>query len=165
VLFKNVVPSVANAPSDGTMPTTRIKVIWDRLLAEGEIDRAFDYHRWKVIRDLIEANDGLEMDDRHYYTGFVNHQGHEINGMAAKWKLADWLVEKLDEIAEGGYLTQPEPQNPSLLNQVIESNQAELRHSSLLLGGGGASLYPMALLGSLLVVRSCGYRLVREAKA
>ena len=78
--------------SDGTMPTKRIKTIWDRLFAEGEIDRAFDYHRWKVIRDLIESKDGLEMEDRLYYTGFVNDQGDLIKGKAAKWKLADWLV-------------------------------------------------------------------------
>ena len=83
-----------NMNSDGTMPTKRIKTIWDRLFAEGEIDRAFDYHRWKVIRDLIESKDGLEMEDRLYYTGFVNDQGDQIKGMAAKWKLADWLVEE-----------------------------------------------------------------------
>jgi hypothetical protein len=78
----------------------------------------------------------MEMQDRHYYTGFVNGQGHEIKGRAAKWKLADWLVEKLDEIAEGGYLEQSEHRNPSLLNQLIESDQSELRHPSLLQAGG-----------------------------
>ncbi len=126
--------------SDGTMPTKRIKTIWDRLLAEGEIDRAFDYHRWKVIRDLIEANDGLEMHDRLYYTGFVNDQGQQIKGLAAKWKLADWLVEELDEIVECGYVKQSEHHKSSVLEQVIESNQSNVLHSSLLQEGGGASL-------------------------
>ena len=37
--------------SDGTMPTQRIKMIWDRMFENGEVDRAFDYHRWRVIRD------------------------------------------------------------------------------------------------------------------
>ena len=60
--------------SDGTMPTARIKAIWDRMYETGEVDRAFDYHRWRVIRDLIEAQGGLEMEDRHFYTGFVNDQ-------------------------------------------------------------------------------------------
>ena len=122
------------------MPTKRIKTIWDRLLAEGEIDRAFDYHRWKVIRDLIEANDGLEMHDRLYYTGFVNDQGQQIKGLAAKWKLADWLVEELDEIVECGYVKQSEHHKSSVLEQVIESNQSNVLHSSLLQEGGGASL-------------------------
>ena len=49
---------------DGTMPTARIKGIWDRLFEDGEVDRAFDYHRWRVIRDLIEVQGGLEMEDR-----------------------------------------------------------------------------------------------------
>ena len=52
--------------ADSTMPTRRIKVIWDRLFAEGEVDRAFDYHRWRVIRNLIEVQGGLEMEDRHF---------------------------------------------------------------------------------------------------
>jgi hypothetical protein len=125
-----------NMNTDGTMPTKRIKTIWDRMFAEGEIDRAFDYHRWKVIRDLIESNDGLEMQDRLYYTGFVNDQGQEIKGRAAKWKLADWLVGELDQIAEFGYVEQQsELQNSSLVEEVIDSNQSELHHSSLLGGG------------------------------
>ncbi len=89
--------------SDGTMPTKRIKVIWDQMYENGEVDRAFDYHRWRVIRNLIEVQGGLEMEDRHFYTGFVTDQGHEIKGRAAKWKIADWLIEKLDEMAEFGY--------------------------------------------------------------
>ena len=89
--------------SDGTMPTNRIKIIWDRLFAEGEIDRAFDYHRWRVIRDLMETQGGLEMEDRRFYSGFVNKAGTLIKGRAAKWKMAEWLIEKLNEMLEYGY--------------------------------------------------------------
>ena len=88
--------------ADGTMPTRRIKAIWDGLFKSEDIDRAFDYHRWRVVRDLIEAQGGLEMVDRRYYTGFVNHQGQAIKGRAAKWRMAEWLVEKLDEVAAMG---------------------------------------------------------------
>ena len=77
-------------------------MIWDRLFAEGEVDRAFDYHRWRVIRNLVEVQGGLEMEDRHFYTGFVNEAGTLIKGLAAKWKMADWLIEKLEEIVELG---------------------------------------------------------------
>jgi hypothetical protein len=84
--------------ADGTMPTRRIKAIWDGLFQSEDIDRAFDYHRWRVIRELIEVEDGLEMVDRRYYTGFVNHQGQVIKGRAAQWQMAEWLVEKLDEV-------------------------------------------------------------------
>ena len=75
-----------NMNSDGTMPTMRIKTIWDRLFEIGDVQRAFDYHRWRVNRDLIEAQGGLEMDDRRFYTGFVNDQDHQITGRAAKWR-------------------------------------------------------------------------------
>jgi len=110
--------------SDGTMLTARIKAIWDQMYENGEVDRAFDYHRWRVIRDLIESQGGLEMEDRHFYTGFVNDQGHEIKGLAAKWKIADWLIEKLDEMAEFGY-----QENQS---EVQDSSQLDSRERALL---------------------------------
>ena len=123
--------------ADGTMPTRRIKVIWDRLFAEGEVDRAFDYHRWRVIRNLIEFQGGLEMEDRHFYTGFVNEAGTLIKGLAAKWKMADWLIEKLEEIVELGYQQEIEEtaNNKSLpisLQQELQSNQDEVSASSLI---------------------------------
>lgn len=131
--------------SDGTMPTNRIKVIWDRLLAEGEIDRAFDYHRWKVIRNLIECQGGLEIEDRYYFTGFIDKTGTLIKGRAAKWKMADWFMETLDELVEFGFVGQESEMQDSLLldkiiDQVIESNQTNVLHSSLVMDGGGALL-------------------------
>ena len=89
--------------TDGTMPTRRIKAIWDGLFQSEDIKRAFDYHRWRIIRGLIETQGGLEMVDRRYFTGFVNHQGQAIEGRAAKWRMAEWLMEKLDEVAAMGY--------------------------------------------------------------
>jgi hypothetical protein len=131
--------------ADGTMPTRRIKTIWDRLFAEGEIDRAFDYHRWRVIRDLIETQGGLEMEDRHYYTGFVNDQGELIKGRAAKWNMSDWLMEKLDEVVELGFKQDVEEtaeieQLAACWEQGPQGNQAEVTGSSPLHRGGGALL-------------------------
>ena len=63
--------------------------------------------------------------------------------------MADWLVEKLDQFVEFGYVEQrSEIQDSSLveenirplLNQVIESTQSYVLHSSLLQGGERALL-------------------------
>jgi hypothetical protein len=131
--------------ADGTMPTMRIKRIWDALFGEGEVQRAFDYHRWRVIRDLIEVQGGLEMDDRHFYTGFVNEAGTLIKGRAAKWKMADWLTVKLDELVECGY--QPDAQEPAKCGSSpiswepeVQSNQSEASSTLPLQQGGGALL-------------------------
>ena len=134
-----------NRNSDGTMPTERIKRIWDGLFEEGEVDRAFDYHRWRVIRNLMESQGGLEMEDRHFYTGFVNRAGRLIKGRAAKWKMADWLIEQLDEIALCGYQEEIEETstNKTLttsLQQEPSNTQNEVSSASLLEGGGGALL-------------------------
>ena len=113
-------------------------MIWDQMYENGEVDRAFDYHRWRVIRDLIEVQGGLEMVDRRFYTGFVNDRGQEIRGRAAKWKMADWLIEKLDEMAAFGYQeNQSEVQNSllldsrerALLEQETEGNQDQVEDS------------------------------------
>jgi hypothetical protein len=90
--------------ADGTMPTQRIKAIWDKLFENDEVGRAFDYHRWRVVRDLIEVHGGLEMVDRRFYTGFVGTDGQMVSGRAAKWYMAEWLVEKLDQVAYTGYM-------------------------------------------------------------
>ncbi|QDV36931.1 hypothetical protein [Tautonia plasticadhaerens] len=100
LVIVKVCTSKSNA--DGTLPTARIKAIWGRLYQDGEVGRAFDYHRWKAIRDVIEAQGGLEMVDRRYYSGFVADNGRYIKGKAAKWHMAGWLVETLDEIVGSG---------------------------------------------------------------
>jgi hypothetical protein len=94
--------------ADGSMPTARIKAIWDRMYCNGEVDRAFDYHRWKAVRDLIEVKGGLVMVDRRYYTRFTNANGQEIKGKAARWHMAGWLMEELEEMAESGYRDEQE---------------------------------------------------------
>jgi hypothetical protein len=48
------------------------------------------------------------MDDRRYYTGFTNAQGQQIQGKAARWHMASWLVQKLEELAECGYYDKKE---------------------------------------------------------
>ncbi len=131
---------------DGTMPTARIKAIWDRMFENGDVERAFDYHRWRVVRDLIEIQGGLEMEDRHFYTGFVNDQGLEIKGRAAKWKMADWLIEKLDVMAEfGNQEDQSEVQDSlpyqsrggALLEQEVQGNHVQVENSLPLDTRGG----------------------------
>ncbi len=77
------------------------------------------------------------MVDRHFYSGFVNDQGHEIRGLAAKWRMADWLIEKLDEMAECGYQEEiEEPANndssPPDVEQELQGNQDQVSSSSLI---------------------------------
>jgi hypothetical protein len=48
----------------------------------------------------------------HFYTGFVNEAGTQIKGRAAKWCMADWLIEKLDEIVSHGLVDQAAELSP-----------------------------------------------------
>lgn len=116
----------AKPNEDGSMPTARIKAIWDRLFQDGEVDRAFDYHRWRVVRDLIEGEGGLEMVDRRYYTGFADAEGRTIKGKAARWHMAAWLVEKLDEILGFGFRVEEEDQGGGTLLEPEEDGATVL---------------------------------------
>ena len=61
--------------------------------------------------------------------------------LLAKWKMADWLIEKLEEIVELGYQQEIEEtanneSSPISLQQELQSNQGEVSASSLMEGGG-----------------------------
>src|SRR5262249_44991376 len=49
IAFAVVRSCSARMNADGSMPTERIKAIWDRMYGNREVDRAFDFHRWKAI--------------------------------------------------------------------------------------------------------------------
>ena len=79
----------------------------------------------------METQGGLEMEDRRFFTGFVNEAGEFIKGMAAKWKMAQWLIEKLDQIVELGYEPDDEEianseELPSSWEQVLQGNHDEV---------------------------------------
>ena len=88
----------------------------------------------------METQGGLEMEDRHFYTGFINRAGTLIKGKAAKWKMVDWLIEKLDEIAVCGYQKEIEEtsNNETLaasLPQELSNTQDEVSSPSHLRRG------------------------------
>ncbi len=70
--------------SDGTMPTARIKGIWDQMFENGEVDRAFDYHRWRVIRNLIEVQGGSGDEGSSFLHRVCQRPGSRDQGTGCK---------------------------------------------------------------------------------
>ena len=54
---------------DGSMPLKRIEAIWDAAYEAGDTIRAFSYHRFKAIRDMLPDMGLLEWDDSTYRFG------------------------------------------------------------------------------------------------
>jgi hypothetical protein len=76
--FKN------NKNEDNTIPTKRAMMLWKKLYECGDIDRGWNHHRWKAIRDLFSKHDLINWIDNKYYIGNKNLKE---NGIACKWEL------------------------------------------------------------------------------
>jgi hypothetical protein len=82
-----------NMNIDGSMPTERFKVLWEKLIENGDIDRAWDYKRFAAMRNYVSSLGWLDWEDERYYLG---PQGKK--GKAAKWKATAELMEMLTTI-------------------------------------------------------------------
>ncbi|WP_150105987.1 hypothetical protein [Rubinisphaera brasiliensis] len=84
-----------NMNLDGSMPTARWKAMWNCLIEEGEIDRAWDHKRFKVLRDRLSSLGLIKWEDDTYTIGWKTSAGEYVPGRAAKWKFSAELMDKL----------------------------------------------------------------------
>ena len=82
---------------DGSMPLKRIWAIWDAAYAAGDTSRAFCYHRFKAVRDMLSGMGLLEWEDSTYRFG-----------RACRWKASEELMRLMEEeLASGSTATTP----------------------------------------------------------
>jgi hypothetical protein len=62
--FKN------NPNQDGSLPTARVAGLWRALYEAGDVDRPWNHHRWKAIRDAMSAQGLLDWQDQRYQPGY-----------------------------------------------------------------------------------------------
>lgn len=84
-----------NRNPEGTMPTERIKALWDVLYENGDVSRPWNHHRYKVMRDWLSEQGRLDWQDHRYCWG----QGGE-KGIACKWSLTPETYDSLLETEE-----------------------------------------------------------------
>lgn len=76
-----------NPNSDDTIPTERVKQLWISLFTYHDINRNWNHHRWKTIRDFLSLNKFIDWKDNTYSFGNKN-----IKGISCKWKLKEKFV-------------------------------------------------------------------------
>ena len=81
--------------ADGTLPVKRFQGLWSAMYEAGDADRAFDCHRFKVIRDYISDLGLLDWEDRTFVAPMKDHHGRRFNGRACKWKANEELMAML----------------------------------------------------------------------
>jgi hypothetical protein len=71
-----------NPNPDESMPTSRFAAVWTDLFDRGLIDRPWNHHRHKAIRDQLEEEGIVQMINRGYWVG-----NEESRGQAARWRV------------------------------------------------------------------------------
>jgi hypothetical protein len=85
--------------ANGAMPTARWLKMWTALYESGDINRGWDHHRFKAIRDYLSSVGLIEWQDNAYVLGWRDGQGDYHKGQSAKWKFSQVLM---DQLAEAG---------------------------------------------------------------
>ncbi len=73
-----------NPNSDGSMPTERVKSLWEGLYRREFTDRGWDHHRYKVLRDWLSQKGYLAWVEVDYIVG------REVDGFFQKGQSAKW---------------------------------------------------------------------------
>lgn len=84
-----------NMNSDGSMPTARWEMLWKSLSKSGDVGRAWDHKRFKLLRDRLSCLGLIDWENSSYRLGWTKDNGEYVKGTAAKWKFSVELMEKL----------------------------------------------------------------------
>lgn len=84
---------------DGSLPTRRVGELWTALFKAGDVQRGWNHHRWKRIRDFLSARGHIDWSDHRYQYGVVagGDGGQDVRGIACKWEITDdydWTLER-----------------------------------------------------------------------
>ena len=94
---------------DRTMPLKRIWAIWDAAYEAGDTTRAFCYHRFAAIRNMLADMGLLEWDDETYRFG-----------RACKWRASEKLMGLMEDALSSGNTT-PCPSSTVDRNNILDA--------------------------------------------
>jgi hypothetical protein len=87
-----------NPNPDDSLPTKRVAKLWTALYrAESEVQRPWNHHRWKAIRDFLSMRGHINWTDNRYQYG-EKVEGDFVPGIACKFTITDEFAESLDMI-------------------------------------------------------------------
>lgn len=97
---------------DGTMPTARIRAVWESAYRSGIVDRQFHASRFAAIRNFLVDNGLIRMADNRY-----SHERNdgEIKGVAMKWSIDLLQVDVVSCLAVGLDFSSLDPPTPQPL--------------------------------------------------
>lgn len=78
---------------DGSNGYRRYQAVWQELYAAGTFTRAFNYHRFKAMRDWLSQHGHVEWLDERYCPG-----NGDRDGIATKWRISDELRDWMEDV-------------------------------------------------------------------
>jgi len=97
---------------DGSLPLKRAKALWDRAYRAGDTTRAFCWHRFKAVRDMLTDMGLLEWEDSTYRFG-----------RACRWRAGEKLMGMMEEALRSGSTSTPLPSTIVGRNIIAEAQQ------------------------------------------
>ena len=88
----------------------RVKALWDAAYKAGDTSRAFSFHRFQAIRDMLSDRELLEWEDADYRFG-----------RACRWRASEELMGMMESVLRSSSTTTPFPSPIVLCNTIAES--------------------------------------------
>jgi hypothetical protein len=115
---------------DGSLPVMRVKGLWDAAFQAGDITRAFSFHRFQAIRNMLSDMELLEWEDAEY-----------CFGKACRWRASEKLMGMMESVLSGSSTTTPSPSSIVVCNAIAELQRNRPGH----VGARPRMVYPSLL--------------------
>ncbi len=96
----------SDANCDGSLPCRRVANLWTGLFEAGDIQRGWNHHRWKVIRDFLSERGHINWIDHRFELPIIikdengkTDRRKSKRGIACKWGITDDYDLKLETIS------------------------------------------------------------------
>ena len=100
---------------DGSLPLMRVKGLWDAAFQAGDTSRAFSFHRFQAIRNMLSDMELLEWEDSTYRFG-----------KACRWRASEKLMGMMESVLSS--TTTPCPSSIVLCNAIAELQRDRPNH-------------------------------------
>ena len=94
---------------DGSLPLMRVKGLWDAAFKAGDTSRAFSFHRFQAIRNMLSDMELLEWEDADY-----------CFGKACRWRASEKLMGMMESVLSGSNTTTPFAPSIVVCNAIAE---------------------------------------------
>lgn len=96
-----------NANENGGLPEKRVAELWKALFGCRDIERGYNHHRFKVLRDFLSDRGMIDWTDSTYRVGWHRKDGKYVPGACMKWQLDQKVMNELQQLRARQEMKEP----------------------------------------------------------